>query len=61
MNTNLITINQLCQELGIGKTTAYKLIKSGKLKSGKIGSHIVVHRNELERYISEKTQTSKNS
>lgn len=27
MNDNLLTVNELCQELGIGKTLAYKLIK----------------------------------
>lgn len=55
MNQNLLTINDLCAELGIGKTTAYKLIKNKKIKSGKIGAKIVVHRNELNRYISLQT------
>lgn len=31
MNENLITIPELCKELGIGRTTAYKMIHSGKL------------------------------
>lgn len=51
MNQNLLTVPNLCSELGIGKTTAYKLIKEKKIKSTKIGNKIVIHRNELERYI----------
>ena len=37
MNENLITIPELCKELGIGRTTAYKMIRSGKLPHGHIG------------------------
>lgn len=51
MNTNLVTIPILCQELGIGKTTAYKLIKNGIIPCGRLGRKIVVHRSELEKYI----------
>ena len=51
MNTNLVTIPILCQELGIGKTTAYKLIKNGIIPYGRLGRKIVVHRSELEKYI----------
>lgn len=57
MNPNIITIDELCKELDIGKTTAYKLIKSGELPSGKIGSKIVIHRNELDKYIDAHTRT----
>lgn len=52
MNENLLTINDICRELGIGKTSAYKLIKSKKIKSGKIGQKIVIRRKDLEEYIS---------
>ena len=33
----LITFDELCETLMIGKNTAYKLLKSGKLKAFKIG------------------------
>ena len=33
MNENLLTIDDICHELGIGKSTAYKLLKSKKIKS----------------------------
>lgn len=58
MNSNLLTISDLCRELGIGKNTAYSLIKSGQIRSGKIGSKIVIHRTELERYIASQTNVS---
>ena len=50
MNENLITIPQLCKELGIGRTTAYKMIKSDQLAHGYLGRKIVIHRSEVERY-----------
>lgn len=30
MNQNLLTIDDLCRELGIGRSTAYKLLKKKK-------------------------------
>ena len=61
MNTDLITIPVLCEELGVGKTTAYKLIKSGVIPSGKIGRKIIVHRSVLEKYILETTTHQKDN
>lgn len=58
MNENLITVPDLCKELGIGKTTAYKLLKSGCLLYGRIGRKIVIHRSSLEKFIN--TQSHKN-
>lgn len=57
MNQNLLSISDICKELGIGKSTAYKLLKSKQIKHGKIGSHLYVHRKELERYINTKTRS----
>lgn len=31
MNKNLLTIDDICHELGIGRTTAYKLLKKKPL------------------------------
>lgn len=55
MNKNLLTIDDICQELGIGRSTAHKLLKKKKLKGSKIGSRLIVRREELERYLEEKT------
>lgn len=58
MNENLLTIDDICHELGIGKSTAYKLLKEKKIKSSKIGSRLVVRKSELERYIKQQTEQS---
>lgn len=55
MNQNLLTIDDICHELGIGRTTAYKLLKKKKIKSCKIGSRLIVTKEELKRYIEKKT------
>jgi excisionase family DNA binding protein len=51
MNENLLTVDDICHELGIGKTSVYKLLKDKKIKSAKIGSRLVVKKSELKRYI----------
>ncbi|MEY8392448.1 helix-turn-helix domain-containing protein [Lachnospiraceae bacterium 45-W7] len=55
MNKNLLTIEDVCRELGIGKSTAYKLLKTKKIKSCKIGSRLIVRKEELKRYIKKHT------
>jgi excisionase family DNA binding protein len=45
----LLTIEEICAELGIGKTTAYKLVKN--MKHIKIGRKILVPEKELEAYV----------
>ena len=49
MKNKLLTIEEICVELGIGKTTAYKLVKN--MKYVKIGRKILVPENELEAYV----------
>ena len=43
MNLKLLTIEDLCKQLGIGKTTAYK-----------IGRHILIPEDAVEEYVSGK-------
>ena len=51
MNDQLLTINDLCTELGIGKNTAYKLTtQTHQIKSAKIGQRILITRNALDEY-----------
>jgi len=54
MNKNLCTVEDICKELGIGKNSAYKLLKQKKIKSCKLGARLVVKRSELEKYIESK-------
>jgi excisionase family DNA binding protein len=49
MKNKLLTIEEICAELGIGKTTAYKLVKT--MKYVKIGRRILVPENEVEAYV----------
>ena len=35
----LLSIEQLCEKLFISRTTAYKLLQSGEIKSFKLGSY----------------------
>lgn len=50
---NYLTVNDLCKKLGIGKTTAYKLIKNKKIPSGRLGKKIVIKKSDLKKYIKE--------
>lgn len=49
MKNKLLTIEEICAELGIGKNTTYKLVKN--MKHVKIGRRILVSEKELEEYI----------
>lgn len=51
MNKDLLTVEDVCQELGIGKNTAYGLIKDKQIKSAKVGKRHLIHRAELQKYI----------
>lgn len=51
MKKNYLTVMDLCQQLGICKTTAYKLIKNGTIRSGRIGKKIVVKKSDLTKYM----------
>jgi excisionase family DNA binding protein len=51
MNENLLTIEELCKELGIGRSKAYQLLKDKQIPSGKIGRRILVRRSDVDRYI----------
>lgn len=52
MNSNLLTVKDLCSELCIGKNTAYSLIKSKKIKATKVGKRYLTTQAELDKYIS---------
>jgi excisionase family DNA binding protein len=50
---DLLSINDVCQELGMGKSWVYKRIKSGEIPSVKLGNNIKVRREALEGYLEE--------
>jgi excisionase family DNA binding protein len=47
----LLSIPQLCQELGMGKSWIYRRLRSGEIPSVRLGRTIKVRRDELEYYL----------
>ncbi len=54
-STILITVDELCEELMIGKNAAYKLLTSGELKGFRIGRIWKIPRESLNNYVMEKS------
>ena len=50
----LLSIPELCQELGMGKSWIYRRIRSGEIPSVKLGRSIKVKRTDLEEYLESK-------
>ena len=50
-NLDLLSITELCQELGMGKSWVYKRIQSVEIPSVKLGNNIKVRREDLEGYL----------
>ena len=48
---SLLSIADVCQELGMGKSWVYKRIQSGEIPSVKLGHNIKVKREDLESYL----------
>lgn len=51
MPTLLISVRDAARELGIGRDTAYALVREGRLRSISVGRRILVPRAELERFV----------
>ena len=51
----IITIEELCEMLMIGRNAAYKLLTSGKLKGFRIGRIWKIPRDSLNNYIHEQS------
>jgi excisionase family DNA binding protein len=48
---DLLSITDVCQELGMGKSWVYRRIQSGEIPSVKLGHNIKVRREDLEGYL----------
>lgn len=48
---DLLSITELCQELGMGKSWVYRRLRSGEIPSVKLGRSIKVKREDLEEYL----------
>lgn len=53
-SSSLVTIDELCEILMIGKNTAYNLLKSGAIKSFKINRIWKIPRSSIDDYITNK-------
>jgi excisionase family DNA binding protein len=47
----LLSIPQLCRDLGMGKSWVYRRLRSGEIPSVRLGRTIKVRRDELEEYL----------
>ena len=48
---DLLSIPEVCQEIGMGKSFVFKKIRSGEIPSVKLGRNIKVSRRDLEGYL----------
>ena len=53
---DLLSIPEVCQELGMGKSWVYRRLKSGEIPSIKLGHNIKIKREELEQYLESQRQ-----
>lgn len=51
MNEELLLLDSICSKLHIGKTTAYRLIKSGQLPAHKIGRKWQIKQGDFDCYL----------
>ena len=52
----LLSIPEVCQELGMGKSWVYRRLKSGEIPSIKLGHNIKVKREDLHQYLESQRQ-----
>ena len=50
-SVDLLSITQVCQELGMSKSWVYHRIKSGEIPSVRLGRKLKVKREDLEQYL----------
>jgi excisionase family DNA binding protein len=48
---HLLSIDEVCKALGMGKSWTYRKIKSGEIPSIKLGRSIKVKREDLQKYL----------
>jgi excisionase family DNA binding protein len=47
----LLSVDEVCQQLGMGKSWVYRRLRSGEIPSVQLGRSIKVRREELEAYL----------
>lgn len=51
MKTRYYTIDEICKELKIGKSTAYKWVREKRIKSTRVGRRIIVSETALDDFL----------
>ena len=46
-----LSVDETCQLLGISRRTVYRLLESGDLKAGKVGSRTIIQRIDIDKLI----------
>ena len=49
--SKLMSIDQVCEQLNIGKNTAYELLNSGQIKAFKIGRSWKIPKDAVDKFI----------
>lgn len=52
-----LRVEDLMPILNIGRNTAYELVRSGKIKSLRIGRQLRISKSELERFLNEENNS----
>jgi excisionase family DNA binding protein len=52
----LLSVQEVGKQLGLGRDRAYELIRSGRIRSVKVGARLLVPRQELEAWIARELQ-----
>ena len=55
---DLLSIPEVCQELGMGRTWVYQRIKSGEIPSVTLGHNLKVLRKDLQEYLQKQRRLS---
>jgi excisionase family DNA binding protein len=53
---DLLSIPEVCQEIGVGKSWVYRRIQSGEIPSIKLGHNVKVKREDLHQYLESQRQ-----
>lgn len=54
---DMISIDDLCEMLAIGKNTAYRLLKSGQIKAFKIGRIWKIPRDSVSQFVTDQSKS----
>lgn len=57
-NKILLSVDEACKAIGIGRTMIYGLFHEGALKPIKIGRRTFIHRNDLNEFIEQRRAVS---